>query len=108
MIQNFQKMNQAVTYQILSIDEIMLRHDEIRSKGVFILDQGWYQMIQQCSQQGMHILIPNLLMSPQLILQTIIRQNRSVLITSKEIWIRIKDVFDKSLIIGKNVSVLLF
>ena len=91
-----------------NLDEIMTRKEELKLEGVFILDHGWHELICYCSQEGLSVMLPNLLMSPELVLQTFLKLDRNVLVTSKGIWQRVKACFDKIPSLKENISVLVF
>ncbi len=94
--------------QTSTISEIMKDKELVRNQGVFILSPGSHQAIIECSQQGMSLLIPNQLMSPELIIQTFTRLNRKILITSREIWNLLRKIFESSARLSQEVSVMIF
>ena len=91
-----------------SLAEIMTRKDELRHESVFILDHGWHELICFCSTEGLSVMLPNLLMSPELIMQTFLKMDRLILVTSKGIWEGVKSCFHNRPILQEKVSVLLF
>ncbi len=92
----------------ISVDAILAQNESIKAQGIFILDHGWHQMITECSQKGMSVVMPNFLMTPKLILQTVVGLNRSIVVTSKEIWKQIKEAFEGCVECMARISVILF
>ena len=101
-------MKTMETKEITSWSKIKEQKATLQSTGVFVLDHGRFEQIQYCSQSGLSVMVPNFLMDAKLILQTIVRLNRSVIVTSLEIWNKIKSTLENNPMITQKLSVLIF
>lgn len=95
------KNNTHYTDQLLSNEEIM-------QNALFVLDQGWHTLIKKCAEAGASIVLPNFHMSSALLVQTIIREGKSAIATSKELWDQVKDTFAEYPHLKQNMKVFLF
>ncbi len=83
---------------------------QIVSEALFVIHQGNSIEIQCCASSGARVLLPNLMMSHNLILQTIIREARSKVVLSENLWNLMKEsfgnqsVFHPDLVIYKNLN----
>ncbi|MEM9675107.1 MAG: hypothetical protein ACFB15_23265 [Cyclobacteriaceae bacterium] len=88
------------TNQVLAQEE--LQHT------LFVLDQGWTTLIKACTEAGASIVLPNFQMSPNLLVQTIIREGKTTIATSQEIWNQIEDTVADYPQLGAQLQVCLF
>ena len=73
--------------------EDIMGDDQLQFDSVFVIEPGYHIYLQNCAQSGYPVIAPNLFMSPELILQTILRMNKNVVVTTRAIWNRIKTAF---------------
>ena len=96
----------------VNITELMNDHElfneEMMKDTVFVFDQGWNQLISECSKIGANIVLPNLEMSHALLGQTLIRQGKSILATSEILWSQIKESVQKNEYLNRHLKVLVF
>lgn len=90
-----------------SIDQILAKHDTVATDGIFILDQSWTKTIIECTSMGLSVITPNLFMSAHLILQTIAGLNRSIIITTREIWRHMEAAFEEHSTRLQTISIVL-
>ncbi len=87
-----------------------LADTQILNEALFVIHQGSTIEIQCCASSGARMLLPNLMMSHNLVLQTIIREARSKVVLSQNLWDQMKEsfgsqsVFHPDLIIYKNLN----
>ena len=96
-----------MTTRIQNLENALSKED-ITQNALFVLDQGWNKAIKECAEAGASIVLPNLDMSATLLMQTIIRQGKSVIATSKELWEKIQDAFTDYPQLSQHISVFLF
>ena len=85
-----------------------LSKEEMIQNALFVLDQGWNKTIKECAEAGASILLPNFHMSAKLLVQTIIREGKLSIATSKELWEKMKDAFAEYPHLRQNMRVFLF
>lgn len=69
-----------------SVSEIISNESILRGEGVLVLGNSHTRLMNTCAQKGMVTIKPHPLMNPNLIIQTIANLNRSVVITTSDIW----------------------
>ena len=84
-----------------------LKNERMRDS-LFVLDQGWNILIEQCSKVGASILLHNFHMGTSLLIPSILRQGKSTIATSEKIWAQMKDAFLENSIIRQKIEVVLF
>ncbi|NND32161.1 MAG: hypothetical protein HKN76_06175 [Saprospiraceae bacterium] len=98
----------TVTIKTITLEEVMMNKEALRFQGIMILDHGWHHLIQSCTEEGISVVMPNFLVSPHLILQTIVQLNRTLIVTSQEIWSKIREAFECNPSLLEKMSVMLF
>ena len=88
--------------------ENQLSREEVIQNALFVLDQGWNKAISACAEAGASIVLPNFHMSSSLLIQTIIREGKSVIATSNELWEKIQMAFTDYPHLRQHISVFLF
>jgi hypothetical protein len=96
-----------MTARIQDFDNTLSR-EEVMHNALFVLDQGWNKAIRECTEAGASIVLPNFHMSTTLLMQTIIREGKSVIATTKELWEKIQDAFTDYPQLRQKLSVFLF
>lgn len=86
----------------------LLMEEEMIENTLFVLDQGWNTLIKKCAESGASVVLPNFDMSTTLLMQTIIRQGKSVIATSKELWEKVEDGFTNYPQIKQSIQIYLF
>ncbi len=74
-----------------TVSEIMSNEGILRSDGIIVLDNRHTRLMNTCAQRGFITIKPHPLMNPNLIVQSIANLNRSVVITTSEIWDTMKN-----------------
>lgn len=74
-----------------------LSDNQILANSLFVLDQGDSQQIKLCADVGAYVLLPNFMMSPSLIIRTILRQARNKVVLSSTVWDSLKESFQTHL-----------
>ena len=82
--------------------------NEMKDNVLFVLDHSWNVLIEQCSEVGASMVLPNFNMGTSLVIQTIIRQGKSMIATSEEIWNKMKDAFMNNPMISQKIEVVIF
>ena len=91
---------------ITSINDLMKEKGNLLTGALFVLDPGDHQNIRMCSAQGMSLILPNVLFSPSLVMQTIRQLNHTMIIISSKIWQHFEGVMDQN-IVQDNLSIII-
>ncbi len=84
-----------------------LKNEQL-NEALFVLDQGWNVLIEQCSNVGASILLHNFHMGTSLLMPSILRQGKSVIATSEKIWMKMKESFMSNPVANNQIKVVLF
>ena len=82
--------------------------NELMNDALFILDQGWNILIEQCSKVGASIILHNFHMGNSLLIPSILRQGKTILATSEKIWEQMREAFMENPIAHQHIEVVLF
>ena len=89
---------------LLNYHNLLLEEDVIQNT-LFVFEPGWGKVIETYSMAGANILLPNLALGSQLLVQTIIRQGKQFIATTKELWQQIKKALEVYPTICQNIKV---
>ena len=103
-MENFTTTN--LKYKIATTEN--LTKEEIIENSVFVLEQGWDKVISECAMSGASIVLPNLHMGYALLAQTIVRQGRTYIITTKKLWESLESVLEVYPEILKKLCIIFF
>ncbi|MBT34249.1 MAG: hypothetical protein CMO01_31680 [Thalassobius sp.] len=85
-----------------------LTREEIIANSVFVLEQGWDKAISECARAGASIVLPNLNMGYLLLAQTIIRQGKPYIVTTKSLWENLENALGNYPEILSKLSIIFF
>jgi len=71
-----------------------LKEKDLLQNTLIVLEPSRGKEIEIFSMAGASILLPNLALGSQLLVQTIIRQGKTIIATTKELWVEIKSAFE--------------
>ncbi|GEM_PF-3291756 len=82
--------------------------ENVLNNALFILDHGWNILIEHYSKVGASILLPNFEMGHELLIQTIIRQGKTIIATSNSLWLKMREALFQNEYLRQNVRIMVF